>query len=92
MAPHLFVSFCGASFFVGSDFFRAKSRDPHVPLALCKKEASRYKGTGKAASTCSDPQTRVREDKSEQSTVLTHSSPAEGSMEYRESHVVPPRF
>ena len=38
--PHLFVGLCGASLFVGSDFFRAKSWDPHVPLAFCKEEAS----------------------------------------------------
>ena len=55
-APHLFVSLCGASLFVGSDFFRAKSRDPHVPLAFCKEEAStEIRGQGRQHQSAGGP-------------------------------------
>lgn len=41
-APYLFVSFCSAGFFVGSDFFRTKAWDPHVPLTLWKREHAQH--------------------------------------------------
>lgn len=41
-APYLFVSFCSAGFFVGSDFFRTKAWDPHVPLTLWKREHTQH--------------------------------------------------
>lgn len=76
VAPHLFVSFCGASFFVGSDFFRAKSWDPHVPLALCKGEASREIRTWERQHQGAVwPSDKGLGDKSEQSIVLSNSSP-----------------
>lgn len=92
MMPHLFVSLCGASFFVGSDFFRAKSWDPHVPLALCKEEAStEIRGLAGGVRVQCDPQTRVRGDESQQSAKLSNSNPAEGfyGMQMGESRVVP---
>lgn len=91
MTPHLFVSLCGASFFVGSDFFRAKSWDPHVPLALCKEEAStEIRGLGGQGQLQCDPQTRIRGYESKQSAKLSNSNPAEGfyGIQIRESRVV----
>lgn len=73
------MSLCGAGLFVGSDFFRAKSRDPHVPLAFCKEEAStEIRGQGRQQQSAGSPSDKGQGGLTEQSAMLITSNLAEG--------------